>query len=273
VGTLRASGIGLRPLLGRGLTLGAAVFDSLELDIRYDHLVAQKRDSVPGLLPHQRLQRVRDPVRIGHLVIRNSRFRYYDRAVDGSRFGVLRFDSLNLRIRNISNSPLAMSAQRPSVVDVRAAFMGVGPLTMRFAWDLSSEPLNLSYEGSLGRMDVRALNQLLVDYQGVRIQSGRVDSIWFNVDVRDDKAKGKLQARYHDLEIELVDKQSRDQGLGDMIRSIFANWKLRGSNPSDDDEPVHTASLALSRQPDNSLFRFLWNALRQGLYATIGYGG
>src|SRR5262249_15112708 len=141
----------------------------------------------------------------------------------------------------ISNDPLRMSRASACEIDVRARFANAAPLLVRFEYDLTGKALNLSYRGRFGPMAAQALNPFLVDLEGVRVRDGQLESADFNVDVRDDTARGSLKLLYHDLAIETLDKVSHHRSLSDRLHTfIFNNFKLNTDNPSSDKPVVVT---------------------------------
>jgi len=240
----------------------------MQLDIRVDR-TKPRGEPTPVKLPHQSLQTTK-PLRIDRVHLTRSAIRFSERAIDGVRFGVLPFTDLDAVISNVSNDPQWMSRARACEIDVRARFAGAAPLLVRFDYDLAAPGLNLSYRGSIARMPASALNPFLVSLEGVRIRDGLLDSADFQVDVRDDMARGRLLLLYHDLEIETLDKVSRDRDLSDALHTfIFNHFKLRARNPHED-KPALVAPLAHRRLPETPLFKFIWLTLRDGVFQTLG---
>lgn len=268
VATLRFDGIPRWPIFGRQFVAATAALDSLRIDISIDKTKEKNPKSVTRL-PQQYLLEVGQPVRIGRLQISRGFLGYSERARDGARFGTLPFTNIEATVSNLSNRGPTGVTGVTSLVDVRALLAGKGPLVAHFEYDLASPRLNLVYHGSLSRMDVRSLNAMLVDHQGMRIRSGQIDTLSFKVNVKDDLAKGEMRVRYRDFKIETLDKVTRERSLGDVFRTFFANnFKLIRDNPSDDD-PLRVAALRLARD-DLPLFKFIWFTLRGGLYETVG---
>lgn len=266
--SLKSDGIALWHFFHRQLWVRSIDIDSLRVEIEVDR-TKPRGALLPAVLPHQALQRSR-PLQIDQLHLTHSEVRFFERASDGSRFGELPFTHLEAVLRNVSNDPLRMSRASASEIDIRARFANAAPLLVRFEYDLTGEPLNLSYRGRFGPMDAQALNPFLVDLEGVRIRDGRLESADFNVDVRDDTARGELKLLYHDLAIETLDKVSHHRSLSDKLHTfIFNNFKLNTDNP-DGDKPVMVASLIHPRPVETPLFKFIWVTLRDGVFKTLG---
>jgi hypothetical protein len=266
--SFRATGIGLLHFLRKRISLDSANIDSLNVRISIDNTKpSEPPDTVR--LPHQSFQDVRRFL-VGRLRIEHSDLQFSERDADGTRFGTLRFAELSALLTNVTNDPGLMTPATPCEIDFRALLGGAGPLVLRMKYDLSAPSLNLTYQGSIGHMDARAFNSMLVSYKGYRIRSGELDSVDFQVDVRADTARGSLTLLYHDLEVETLDKSSRGRDLKDVLQTFFFNtFKLKSKNPSHD-EPARVASLWHPRTPQTPLLRFIWQTVRDGVFKTIG---
>ena len=269
-GSVRGTGLGLRRLLGGGLQLAAVSLDSLLLEVELDNARLREPPATAAILPHLRFWSIKEPIRIGRIVIARSHVVYAERAFDGSRFGTVGFTEIAGTFSNVTNDPRRMSRAAPCVVELRSRVGGGGWLVAHFEWDLSTPGLNLNYHGTIAGMDARPLNSMVVALQGLRIRSGHMDATKFNVRVEDDSATGELQVLYHDLEVETLDKDSGNRGVGDVLGTFFANhFKLHSGNPSGD-KPPRTSALALRRVPEFPLFKFIWHTLRPGLFENAG---
>ena len=268
--SLRFEGIPFWPVFGRQFVARTAVLDSLQVDIRYDKTRAKNPEAVTRL-PQYYVAGMTKPLQIDWLKVSRSGLRFTEREVDGTRFGTLPFDSIEATVANLSNVRRG-GTNGSSIIDLRMLLAGAGPVVAHFEYDLSKPELNMKYHGSIGRMDGRAFNQMLEELEGYRIRSGRLDSAWFEVDVKDDVATGKLKLLYDNFEIETLDKNTGEQSLGDWFRSLIANkLKLHEDNPAGDDPP-RTAALRL-RRGEFPIFKFIWVTLRGGIQEIIGLGG
>jgi len=268
-GSLSLTGLGLWRFFRRQLWARSAVLDSVRLDIQVDRTLP-RGPATPATLPHQALQQGR-PFSLAELRITRSELHFTERAIDGVRFGRLPFTDIEATITNVSNDPLRMSFASPCEIDIRARFAAASPMIARFQYDLAAKGLNLAYRVSFGPMPATALNPFLVDLEGVRVREGMLDSAVLNVVVRDDLARGDLKLLYHDLEIETLDKVSKDRSLKDAVQTfVFNHFKLRDHNPEKGKPPL-VATVRYQRLPESPLFKFLWLTLRSGVSETLGF--
>jgi hypothetical protein len=248
----------------------SARVDSLDLDIYLDRTVQTALDSV-STLPHQLLMRLGHRVRVDTINL-NGRMRYSERAWDGTRKSSMRFEDLSVGIANLTNDPL-QAARTPVEIDLRTMLAGAGRAHVVFEYDLSAPRLTLSYRGGVGPMDGKALNETLVNLEGMRVVDGRHDSTSFDIKVKDDVATGQMLLLYHHLQIEFLDKATGKQGLGDELRSFYAtNFGIHTKNGWKSDSPAQSVQIHLTRGADIPIFKFVWHTIRQGLLGTIKPG-
>jgi hypothetical protein len=208
-------------------------------------------------------------VRVDEFVIKNGSVHYSEIAKNGARPGTMRFEEVNVTMRGITNQHAAASL--PCRVDVHTLLVGVGPTDLTLDYDLAAPQLLLRYRGSIGRMPATNFNEMLVDLDGLRVTSGVLDSTWFDFDVREDRAAGRVQVLYHDLSSEVVDKVTRDSGVGEKLKTFLNNtFVVTSANPPTPDVPALVVPVRQERVPKDNLFRFLWVIVREGVYETLG---
>lgn len=124
-------------------------------------------------------------------------------------------------------------------------------------------------QGGLGTMDARTLNETFVNLGGVRIESGQVDSLWFDATVERGTATGSVHGIYRNLEVEILNKRTGKRGLGNRLKTIVTGMALRSSNLPAEGE-LDTGRIQHTHEADESFFKFLWYALRSGIYSLVG---
>jgi hypothetical protein len=194
---------------------------------------------------------------------------YSERAPDGARPGTIRFEEFAGELRNVAN--VFADDAGPMTMDVRARLNGAGELRAGIEYDMSGSGLNMSFVGSLSRMDAGSLNEILTDLEGVRVQSGRLDTAWFEARVVNDSASGRVHLGYSALRVSFQDKDTGRRGLLDVIKTFLANAvKLKSDNPERPGVPARTASVELRRRPEVPIVGFMWHIVRSGLMTTLG---
>jgi len=266
--SFRVTGLDVWGLLRHRLQASTVVAESLEVEVALDRTVPAPPDSIRRL-PHEFFRSIPRPFRVDSFRIEHSLVRYFETEVDGVRPGVIRFADTHFGVYNLNNDPLRPSV--PVVIDVRTLLAGSAPTTAVFEYDFSKPKLNLNYEGSVRDLDAQRLNEMLVDLQGIRLNSGVLDTAWFKFQVTDGVANGDLQMRYRHLSASFLNKRTRKGGLADLFKSFVANsFMLRGHNRADGDHRLRTATIrGFAREPSFPLPKFVWHTLREGLFVTV----
>jgi hypothetical protein len=174
--SFRVTGLDVWGLLRHRLQASTVVAESLEVEVALDRTVPAPPDSIRRL-PHEFFRSIPRPFRVDTFRIENSLVRYFETEVDGVRPGVIRFADTHFGVYNLNNDPLRPNL--PVVIDVRTLLAGSAPTTAVFEYDFSKPKLNLTYEGSVRDLDAQRLNEMLVDLQGIRLNSGLLDTAWF----------------------------------------------------------------------------------------------
>ena len=92
--------------------------------------------------------------------------------------------------RDLANDP-KVQAERICTAELHCLLAAKGPTALSMRYDLSAPQLKLDYRGTIGSMDLSALNELLVNLMGIRVKSGVVDTTWFDFHVENEMATAK----------------------------------------------------------------------------------
>lgn len=269
--SLRVHGIRCWPLLRGRIVADSVSIDGGRLDVYLDRTAGPPPPVKPAILPHVSFQAIERPIRIDIIRVTNTAISYSEKARDGGRPGTIRFTDLWGTVYNVTNDSTRMTASTPCTVDLRTRIAGAGRLNATFTYDLLSPSLSATFRGTVARMGVEPLNELLVDLEGIQLTSGTIDSMWFDFKAGEDVARGQMQVLYRDLNFKMLDKVTLDRGLGARLQTFMADkTQLHHANPADDQKPAKVAVIIRERTPETPLLKFLWQTLREGIFSTLG---
>jgi len=222
----------------------------------------------PPLMIGEALARIRPPLHLGLLSLTDGHLTYGERVVAGAAPGVLTFTALNLRAKDITNRGGASAAIR---LTAQAKLMDAGALQVHMTIPLGGPNLSLRYAGTLGAMDLTRLDAFLDRAEHLRIKSGRVDEVAFEVGVIAGRAHGQVRANYRDLKMAVLDPVTgTEKGLGNRMASFLMNtFKLRHSNGSDVAGAVKKGKVDYRRKRDDTFIQVVWFSLRSGILDLI----
>jgi hypothetical protein len=264
--------LSFRRLLERGELVAAMLrIDTLTVDVYSNKQLPPTGPPAQPVLPNEAFRNLGLALGVDTLYVAAGDIRYAELAPDGARPGRLHFASVKAQMRGVANRPGLLAHDGPAVIDVEALLAGQGLLRAEITYALLAPTLTMRYRGGLGRMDASGFNDILVDLEGIRLTSGRVEAVDFDVHVRNGLAAGHLVARYHDLSIDVMDKATRSENVLQQLEAFVANSVvLRTQNPPEGEETPYVAQIEYQKQPTDPFFGFLWFSLRQGLLGTLG---
>ena len=176
---------------------------------------------------------------------------------------VIFFTGVKFEMNNLTNY-----GDEECTIDAKGNMMDAAPLEVHLAIDLTSKALNFNYYGSLGAMDARKFNDHLIIENKVRVDSGNIKKVDYNVTVRNGVSDVTVTPIYSDLKITLIDE--KDKGDKSFKTFIMDFLKLRNNNPEGDDEPKIGKAQYTPKEGDTFL-DFVWQSLLKGLGDVVGF--
>jgi len=240
------------------------------LDVLINKDKPSARDTSYPLMPNEILASMQAILQVDSLRIMNGRVRYGERFAVGSQPAVISFDGMQVLAERIANHRDSVAAV---VVRAQGMFMKEGAMNVRMVIPVGSPAFSFQYSGSMGRMDIRALNPFLETAEQMRIVTGVLQSATFDITVGSGHARGNVRAVYRDLILAAIDRRSGSQnGAADLFASFIANtFKIRGTNVPDNSGEMKIGRVKYMRQRDDPFLRFVWFALRSGVGDVVGF--
>ena len=150
--------------------------------------------------------------------------------------------------------------------------MTAGLLTLLLTVPVASPELSLHYSGGLSAMSLTPLDAFLETAEHLRIKSGSMQHVIFDIDVSSGHARGNVQATYENLEIAILDKLTgSEKGFENRLSSLLANVKIRNGKGLDASASMQTGKVFYNRGPGEEFVQFLWFALRSGVLDVISH--
>ncbi len=251
------------------LVAAAMQIEALSVDVLTDrHKPARQHRGRPGM-PHDFFRGRSSRVSLDELRVNAGSIRFAERAKAAGRPGQIRFDSVTVDARNITNDPARMSRASPATARIRALFMRAAPVDILLRMPLLERGPTMSYSGRVGSLEATSLNEITAPLVGLRLTRGRVDSVTFKVDIGTRRATGEVAGTYRDLEMQLVDPNTGNRSLGQRLKSLAMKLGIRGSNVGAPGEPPTVGTIDYAVESDAPIFKTFWKALQNGLMDLI----
>lgn len=222
-------------------------------------------------MPYQTLQKMPLDICIDSLTITEASISYIERLANTDQPGQIDFKNLNLSLENITNMEEVMdSTSRLAKMTAQTNIMGVGHLDVYWTFPLDSTAGPHAIYGKMGPMDLTAYNPMMVYAAYGKIISGQQNSLEFDFTYGSATSNGTMKFAYEDLKIEMLgDNPEEGGGLGDDIKTFFANTIIQNHNHASDDS-FRNGEISFERNPKKSLFNYWWKSLLTGFKSSIG---
>jgi hypothetical protein len=250
------------------------VMRHLEIDSSYFYMFSDKRQpknpkQTEPLMANEAFQKIPWYVQVDSISIHGGKATYAERSDDGTRPGTITFTHTNAMVRNVTNDPARMTDSTPAVFLLEGRIEDSTTLSASMHIPLLSRNFNMSYRGITGKVDARIFNAMFMDLEGYRITSGIVDSVKFDITIKNGHATGTMIAPYRDLDAELISKEDHRQGLVNKIKSfVFDFAKLRNNNTPGESYKVGQVDFVAEQY--DPFMKVIWASLRSGIFSLIG---
>ncbi|MCJ0742155.1 AsmA family protein [Pedobacter montanisoli] len=242
------------------------------LSVFNDNFYPKNTEPKSGRFPHQLLQKLNIPLSIHKINVNNLDIDYaeYDKVT--KQRGRVEFKNTSGEFSNVTNQEKFKKLNSFTTAKLTSYLMGQGKLQVDFKFNIISPDGDFSYKGNLGVMDARQLNYVTKPLAMVQVNRCQIKELDFDIDVKKDIAKGKIDFRFNDLSLKILKKQEEGEGLTGMgILSLLANAiVISPDNPSENGRHV-IAPINYQRKPSASFFNFLWKTIFQGVKYSVGF--
>lgn len=126
------------------------------------------------------------------------------------------------------------------------------------------------FSGSVGAMDLRSLNQLLVPLAAIEIRSGNVQQMSLSFSGNNQYTQGQMDIRYSNLKVNFLDRESyQASGAGSNLRTFFANTFVIKSRNMSYIKP-RVGLIFYERDTQRSIFNLWSKSILSGAVSSVG---
>ena len=241
------------------------------LNVVNNNTLPKKIVDKTGQYPHQLLQKAKGKLNIEKLNLKGLDISYAEFDKEGKNKGVITFERTSGIISNVTNVEKARVKNPFMVARLTSYVMGSGKLDVNFKFNLIAKDGAFSYSGMLENMEGKTLNRITRPLGLVKVNSGHVKKLTFDIDANDRVARGNVSFAYNDLSVALLKKVKGENRLvKKSLMSFLANaLVINSANPNAAGIFI-TAPVLHERIETASFFNFIWNTLFQGVKYSVG---
>jgi hypothetical protein len=260
---------------GAYLTRGIVVVDTLiarnlRLESFSDLRKKEDFDRRPKMV-HETINGLEKLIHIRNAIVENGYIHIEERPDNPApHAGSMFFSELNGHITNISNHKELRGDNDIMEMDASAKLMGKGLAKINVTYALESDIGRFRLKGSMGPMDLTALNEMIEPEAKVSLKSGKLNRLDFNILGNDDSGEGDLIVRYEDFEIELLNRDyEKDRNIFRRLGAFVANKVIiKSTNPQKNGD-LREGKVYFERLKNKSMFNYWWQLILSGLKSTV----
>lgn len=239
------------------------------LEVFRDKNIPKKPNRPPKKFPQQLLRELEFKVRIDHIRISNGFIDFIEHARGAKIAGKVFVNEIQANIENVTNYP-GLLEEKPSIgLTASAKIMGKGNLKASFTIPINDKKNTFNFSGSLGMMDMRVFNSILVTNSQIRIRSGTIDRAEISARGDNRLTKGKMKLFYRNLKISLLKVKAGGKYKKRGFKSLMANIFIRQNNPKQG-KPIKVGEILYIREQPISIFAFIWKSILSGFKSSVG---
>jgi hypothetical protein len=236
------------------------------IDVLLNKDKPDSKDTAGPFMPNEILSWIKKPLRLDRLSVMNGQLKYSERFDLNAKPSFLTFDSMEVLAEGIANH-----GDSGSVFVIRAAtkFANAGTMKLAMTFPVASPDFSFQYSGSLSGMDLRPINSFLEISDQMRIKSGVLKVVTYDIQVVSGHATGNVSGIYRDLKMaSLTKKTGSEKGLSNAMKTFLANnFKIRKNNVPG---AMKIGRIKYDRLPDDPFFQYAWFSLRTGVRDVLG---
>lgn len=252
------------------IEIDSLIASDLQLSVFMDKRKAEDLTRRPPMF-HESLNNLKQVLHIRNTHLKDASLRIEERADNKApESGVLFFTHIDAYITNISNHKEEMTENSQLEMKIKAKLMDIGPVNINMYYDLNSENGTFTLKGTLGKMPLQPLNNMIEPEAKISLKSGVINRLDFNIVANDYEGSGDAIVRYEDLELELLNKDFvKDQNVFRKIGSFIANKVVIKSNNPNKRGDLKKGTVYHLREPHKSIFNYWWKLIFSGLKSTL----
>jgi hypothetical protein len=237
------------------------------LDVLVNKDKPNRQGSSSPLMPNEVFSSIKETLQVDSLNIRNGQLKYSERFEVGAKPSWITFDNVEALVKGIANQ-----GGRGAALILHAQWKLANAGTMKLLLSIPVAPPEFSfqYSGSLSSMELSALNSFLETSDQMRIKTGILQDVTFEVYFASGRAGGNVRGVYRDLTLAAIDKYTgSEKGFFNGITSFIANtFKIRRNNVPGS---MRIGEVKYRRERDDSFINIVWFSLRTGVRDVVGF--
>ncbi len=216
---------------------------------------------VPKMLPPAALLDLPFPIQVDSLRLVDAAIHYHERSDATGLWAAIRFDHVQAAFGGIHNVPGRPDARPVIRGGLRATFMGTADLAATYEAPLDGSGL-FTFTATMGVLPFAQLDTVTSNLLRLSLREGRVEHMHMEMRGNARRARGRMDLGYTDL-VATISAGATSAQRHSMFGSLMDHAMdiEQGGGISD----RRRRSYSVERDPERSLFTFIWHFTRTGV--------
>ena len=206
------------------------------------------------------LRRIKIPLIVKNLDLKNSRLEYEEDTKKSDGPGKLIFSNFNMNIKNL-NSGKGVGRNTLIPIDINCSFMNVSPMHVKWTLNTASMDDTFTIAGNISNLPAPNINRFIEPYLKIRA-TGAIQRLAFDFKGNKRGIGGRFNLKHKELKIEVLTKSKEKNVVLSAIANIFVKTDS-GNYP----ESVIVENV--ERDPTKSFFNLFWKGVESGLKKAL----
>jgi hypothetical protein len=222
--------------------------------------------------PNAAIYNINSDLKLDTVKINNVSVYYTEFNPKSNQTGAISFNNTSGSFLNVTNRPEALQKNNLCKVYLNSLFMNQAQFKISFVFNLTDDSRSFSYRGALGPMNLRAINPATMPLTLVKIQTGFLKQMDFDINANRLTARGKMLFLYNDAKVTLLKRDTLFNTLQSrQVATLYVNnYILKRDNPDAANGKPREIYLTNSRTGDTPFFKYAWQTLLAGIKPSIG---
>jgi len=222
--------------------------------------------------PNVGLKKIYADLKIDTINLHHINIYYNEYNNKSKKTGTISFNNTSGKFLNVVTNDTALKKNNICNIMLTSYFMNRGKLNLTFNFNLTDSKNSFDYKGILNPMDLQSINPATMPLAMVKISSGKLKELKFDIKADKNNARGRVTLLYNDLKVALLKSDSVSENLKHRtFASMFANlFILKHDNPDVEGKTPRSFYVNYARTPETPFFKSLWQTLLSGLKPAIG---
>jgi hypothetical protein len=223
--------------------------------------------------PNVGLFKIYADLKLDTILLNRINIGYTELNIKSHQVGTIMFNNTSGRFLNVSTDRAALLKKPDCNIQLTTFFMNRGKLNVAFNFNLVDAANSFNYKGTLGAMDLQAINPAVMPLAMVKITNGSLKQFDFDINADNKTAHGSVRMLYNNVKVNLLQPDTVNDKLKHKpIASLFANiFILKHDNPDVPGGIPRTFYVNNNRKPETPFFQFVWHTLLEGLKPAVGF--